>query len=58
MTSCSNCIHRMPDDELGPSCAHPRALEKSPVGLDLEVAIKRFCGEERVHREELPTEQT
>jgi hypothetical protein len=52
--SCSTCIHRKPDDELGPYCDHPKAKEQSPVGLDLNVAVNRFCGEARTEKVEAP----
>ena len=53
MITCTNCIHRKPDDDLGPYCDHPEALKQSPVGLDLDVAVARFCTMERVCHESL-----
>ena len=43
---CSSCKHCGMDMDMGPYCAEPSVLEKHTYGLNINYAIKDYCGQD------------
>ena len=49
---CSTCKHCSMDMDLEPFCTQETVLAKHPYGLNINHAVKDYCGETLVLREE------